>query len=99
MYTYWENLEVNGRDSAGGAIVIFFFAEELRKITNSQDTYFVSMSRIDPVTQNIRLSVCRRVAPLAECIGNHEPEENVQVFVEHAHAKQCATDPECRYLR
>ena len=51
------------------------------------------MSRIDPVAQNIR--VCRHVAPLAECIRNHVPEETVQVLVRHAHVTKCAADPEC----
>jgi len=55
----------------------------------------MSMSRIDPVTQNTRFLVCTRVAPVAECIRNHVSEEIFQVLVQHAHAKKCATDPEC----
>lgn len=74
---------------------MIFCAETEKNHILSKYLYFVSFSRIDPVTQNIRLSVCRHVAPLAECIRNHVPEESVQVLVQNTHATKCATDPEC----
>ena len=96
MYViYWEKPEVSGRDSGGGAIVNF--CDETEKIHKFPRhlLYFVSMSRIDPVTQNLRPLVCTYVSPLAECIRNYVPEETFQVLVQHALARRCATDPEC----
>lgn len=93
--TYWEKLEVSGRDSVGGAFVIFFRETEKNHKFPRYLLYFVSMCRIDPLTQNTRFLVCTRVASVEECIRNHVQEETFQVLVQHSHAKKCATDPEC----
>ena len=84
---YWEKLEFSGLDGVGEAIVIFY-GETEKKHKFPRYLYFVSMSRIDPVTQNIRLLLCTNVAPLAEFIRNHVLEETVQMLVQHAHAKE-----------
>jgi len=48
---YWEKLEVSGRDSVGGAIVNFCEETEKNHKFPRHLLYFVSMSRINPVTQ------------------------------------------------
>lgn len=73
--TYWKKMEVRCRDSVGGTIVIFCGETEKNHNFPRYLLHFVSMSGIDPVTQNVRLAVCRHVAPLAECIRYHVPEE------------------------
>jgi hypothetical protein len=94
---YWGKLEVGARDSVGSAVVISCGETEKNHKFSMYLSYPVSMSRIDPVTQNIRQLVCRHVASLEECIRNLWQKKisrclySMHTPVQHAHTSTACT--------